>query len=363
MSRIGCIRCHAGRCKFLLVANYSSIFGSPVDEVVTIFRCCSGTTGVCTGVNLLRFRAYRTIAIRLVFNSEDRPLPHSVESIDAVLVVDNIVSLSRKFSFGCSRILRPAQELIPIPSKAKFLSRLQLHGFIVGNIFRRGFARSVIGSINQSCGGSLVAPDRIEGDDVIDSISSLDLHLIARVIGITTAVGLRVPVEENCVFNVAAVLDVSIAVFLVGLVVRGGSSINVIQVILHAEYFIADKVRIDGSIHMDLLIHVEGNKGTIRILRGPAVEGVAFTVINLRQFALVNHTAQRNVQNCGFTRSVYGYVNGDLHFRRCPLGVDRNVVGRHGLARKVILGLKCFIQIPALEGIVFSHTGWTSSRD
>ena len=257
-------------------------------------------------------------------------LPDGIQGIDAALVVDNIAFPSLKFSRRRTGIRRPAQELIPIPSKAKVLSRLQFHGFVVGNIHRLGSAYAAVGMINQGGSRSLVAPDRIEGDNVADSISSLDLHLIARVIGSTTAVVLRVPVQENCVFNVAAVLDVSIAVFLVELVVRGGSSTNAIQVILHAEYFIADKVRIDGSIHMDLLIHVEGNKGTIRILRGPAVEGVAFTVINLRQFVRVNHTAQRNFQNSGITRSVHGYVNGDLHFRRCPLSVQNQVARRHG---------------------------------
>ena len=321
-------------------------------------RCCSATVLVLGHINISRCR-YRLAILNHLYGNrsarEDRPLPHSVESIDAVLVVDNIVSLSRKFSFGCSRILRPAQELIPIPSKAKVLSRLQFHGFVVGNIHRLGSAYAAVGIINQGGGRSLVAPDRIEGDNVADSISSLDLHLIARVIGITTAVGLRVPVEENCVFNVAAVLDVSIAVFLVGLFVRGGSSTNAIQVILHAEYFIADKVRIDGSIHMDLLIHVEGNKGTIRILRGPAVEGVAFTVINLRQFALVNHTAQRNFQNSGITRSVHGYVNGDLHFRRCPLGVDCDVVSGHLFTVELKLSLARLIQIPTLESIIFRN--------
>ena len=295
-------------------------------------------------------------------------LPDCIQGIDTALnalIVDDVAGTSL---VACSRrilIGGPALELIAIPSKAKVLSRLQFHGFIVGNIFRRGFARSIVGMINQGGGRSLVAPDRIEGDDmIVVSQGFRNQQLITRQIGFVAAIRRRVPAQEYLAIRGSQrIRRFHIRIRLIGIesIIRWCLATTTIGIIYYGELCIAGVVGVEGDILGQLGVKVKGSID-VSILGSPAVPGILVLKIDVRrliliQLRLIDGFTEGNNNLLSFTITSHGQVDGSGHARSCPLGVDRNVLRWHCTAELVRLTCKLSVIIPSCEFVVFLNIG------
>ena len=266
-------------------------------------------------------------------------LPDCIQGIDTALnalIVDDVAGTSL---VACSRrilIGGPALELIAIPSKAKVLSRLQFHGFIVGNIFRRGFARSIVGMINQGGGRSLVAPDRIEGDDmIVVSQGFRNQQLITRQIGFVAAIRRRVPAQEYLAIRGSQrIRRFHIRIRLIGIesIIRWCLATTTIGIIYYGELCIAGVVGVEGDILGQLGVKVKGSID-ISILCSPAVPGVFILIqsrlVSIQRRLFDGFTVENDNLRCIASTS-HGQVNGSSYLRSSPLGVQNQVARRHG---------------------------------
>ena len=172
----------------------------------------------------------------------------------------------------------------------------------------------------------------------------------------TAAITCSIPSQEHLVSrgsNSVCILDIGIGAIFVSSAVCNLAA-AVVDIIYNGECFLAGVVGVQGDVLGQLGIKIEGFV-IFSFSGSPAVPGILILI----QVGLVSIQC-RLINGCAISKrecyrtfgTFHCQVNSSRNLRRCPLGVDGNVLSRHGLASKVILCLECLVQIPALELIV-----------
>ena len=289
-------------------------------------------------------------------------LPDCIQGIDTALnalIVDDVAVPSTELSFGCTRIRRPAQELIPIPGEAQLFCSFQGHSLIVGNVLCHSVAirpRAAVGIINQGGGGSLVAPLGGEHNLIlfIGPVSG-NQQLIARLIdGIHT---IKLPAQEYLAIRgcqASGALHICKGLLRIALAILRNGAFPFTRRIYNRKFLITGVVGVEGDIITNFGIKIEGCID-VSILGGPAVPGIPLGDFDLRKQIFTDLRAIGDGNGLRCTCSGHGQVDGSGHVRSAPLGVDRDVVSGHLFTGELKLSLARLIQIPTLESIIFRN--------
>ena len=282
-------------------------------------------------------------------------LPHGVEGIGALVIHDD-GSVGQIFRFGSSTIGGPAEELVAGTGEAKFLIALQGDGFVVQGVLRQGLSVAAVGMVDQGRGGGGFAPDGVEGD-----VGDMDGNLVAGLID-GAAAYLGTPTQEHLALGgsqVGSGHDIGIGTVGIVFLVLRDITRTAVGVISDFEGLVAGVVGIEGNIAENPGVKVKGDVVALFILGGPASPGVALGNSDLREVVLIDLGAVGDGKFFRPTGARHGQVRSTDVGRRSPLGVDGDILGRHGAGELILLALPQLIIVPAHEGVLRRNFGRT----
>ena len=289
-----------------------------------------------------------------------RQLPHGVEFVGAVVVNNNGVG---RFIVGCGGILgfSPAKELVALIRAVEAQGSRMGQGYrpvILGELVCHAFISAIIGVVGQNCGFRLLAPDGGEGKlgHVLVELKAADLELVAGIIDLTIVGPAQEHLVRGCVLKGGAL---NIRVAAVSIANGVGILLNALAGILHDILNAVGIVGVKSNIAENLGVKVKGFVVALFVLGGPTAPGVASGHICFghvgRQRGFVDGRTIGDLN--GFRiNSIHSQVRSTGNGRRSPLGVDGDIIGRHGAGEHILLTLAQLVVIPARKLIILGDS-------
>ena len=255
--------------------------------------------------------------------------------------------------------LAPAREVVAGAGEAKGRVVLQQDFLVILMDVGLDFTVAAVGIIDQVGAAGLIAPDGVEGD-----VGVMDGNLVAGLID-GAAAYLGTPAQEHLALGggqLGSGHDIGVGpVGIVFLVLRDITR-TAVGVISDFEGLVAGVVGIEGNIVVDQGVEVEGGVdvvGSSSASHSPASPGVALGNSDRGQVVLVDLGAVGNGNGLGVAAG-HGQIGSAHILGRSPLGVDSDVLGRHGAGEHILLALAQRIVVPAHELVLRGNTRRTA---
>ena len=145
--------------------------------------------------------------------------------------------------------------------------------------------------------------------------------------------------------------DVRVGTVGIGLGIHRYGAAAAVGIISNGEGLVAGVVGIEGNIAVNQGVEVEGDVIALSVPGGPASPGVALGNGDSGKILLVDLGAVGNGNVLG-SAAGHGQIDSAHKLRRGPLGVDGDILGRHGAGEHIRLALPQLIIVPAHELIL-----------
>ena len=270
-------------------------------------------------------------------------LPHSVEDIvPGAVHAGGAAGLI--FRTGGVRIGAPSDEGIAGAGEAAAVP--ERHKTVIDDLFFDVVcAAAAVGLIGQGNDRVLVAPNGMERD------ARVHAQLVVGLV-LDRPVRRLCPAEEHLALGNGEGVGLHVGVRTGGIALHIRDSILSVS-ICHGEAVLIGIVGVKLDILVNFGAEVEG-RVSIAVLRRPASKcpALARRLLRIGEHALVNGAAVGDGEILS-SGAFHGDVGNAAYRGRCPLGIDGDVVGGHGLAVKVVYLCQGGIFIPAAERVGF----------
>ena len=293
---------------------------------------------------------HTAVSFDRIGDGDGNRFPHGVEHVVGAVGHQDIsagVVLGRGGRGG----LAPAREVVAGTGEAKGTGALQQNGLVILMEVGLDFTVAAVGIIDQVGAAGLVAPDGVEGD-----VGVMDGNLVAGLID-GAAAYLGTPAQEHLALGggqLGSGHDIGIGTVGIVFLVLRDITRTAVGVISDFEGLVAGVVGIEGNIVVDQGVEVEGGVdvvGSSSAPHSPASPGVAVGNGDRGQVVLVDLGAVGDGNGLGFA-TCHGQIGSAHKLRRGPLGVDGDILGRHGAGEHILLALAQLVVIPAHELIL-----------